>query len=474
MLIIAYSRDERFLARVPFQFDLDPELVEMDRLLDDRKLVLRVTHDLLLSAPQAAWNGRPSTPVEVTLRSSVLRHLMGWSYDTTHEEIVGSAKWRWFCRIYDHSVPNHSTLRDREQLVQPASLHVLNNRLVGLGREQQVTQGRKLRTDGTVIETNIHYPTDSRLLFDSARVLGRLCGEARDLLHPHTPAEKQLFRNRSRRAQRLARHIAQRLRGTKGQKKTANQAQTPYRRLVRLVETVLVQVDEIERRLRRHKSQRALALADLLMQYVPLVRQVIAQTTRRVLEHQNVPAPQKIVSLFEPHTAIIQRGKTAPHETEFGHKLWYSEVDGGLISEYRILKGNPPEPRRWKPSLKNHQKLFHHPPEVATADRGVFSPENEQAARDAGIEYVALPHPGAKSQERQAYEAQPWFRAALRFRAGIEGRISGLKRARHLKRCPNRGETGVERWVGWGVITNNLVVIARRLARRHRSKRSPQ
>ena len=92
MLIIAYSRDERFLARVPFQFDLDPELVEMDRLLDDRKLVLRVTHDLLLSAPQAAWNGRPSTPVEVTLRSSVLRHLMGWSYDTTHAEIVGIAQ----------------------------------------------------------------------------------------------------------------------------------------------------------------------------------------------------------------------------------------------------------------------------------------------------------------------------------------------------------------------------------------------
>jgi IS5 family transposase len=242
--------------------------------------------------------------------------------------------------------------------------------------------------------------------------------------------------------------------------------------LVRLVETVLAQVDQVESRLRRRKSPRALALADLLLQYVPLVRQVIAQTTRRVFEDQQVPAPDKIVSLFEPHTAIIQRGKAAPHETEFGRKIWYSEVDGGLVFEYRILKGNPPEPRQWQPSLKHHQKLFKHPPKVATADRGVFSPENEQVARDAGIEYVALPQPGAKSAERQAYEAQPWFRAALRFRAGIEGRISSLKRARHLNRCPNRGETGVERWVGWGVITNNLVVMATRLARRHRPKKA--
>jgi IS5 family transposase len=136
-----------------------------------------------------------------------------------HAEIVGDAKWRWFCRIYDHPVPNHSTLCDRERLVRPASLHALNDRLIRLGQECRVTQGRKLRTDGTVIETNIQYPTDSRLLSDSARVLGRLCSEARELLHPQTVADKQLFRNRARRAQRLARQIAQRLRGPKGKKR---------------------------------------------------------------------------------------------------------------------------------------------------------------------------------------------------------------------------------------------------------------
>ena len=207
---------------------------------------------------------------------------------------------------------------------------------------------------------------------------------------------------------------------------------------------------------------------------MPLVRRVIQQTTRRVFQRESVPAPEKIVSLFEPHTAIIQRGKAPPRETEFGRKLWYSEVDGGLITEYRILTGNPPDDVHWCASLKYHRKLFGHPPELATADRGVFSETNEQFARDLGVKRVALPQPGAKSRRRKQQERQRWFKAALRFRAGIEGRISGLKRARQLDRCRNRGEKGLERWVGWGIITNNLVVIATKLARRHRSKKSQQ
>lgn len=227
MLIIAYPRDERFLARVPFQFALDPRLVQIDRLLDDRKLVLRVTNDLLRSAPQAGWNGRPSTPVEVTLRLSVVRRLMGWSYATAEAEIAGDAKWRWFCRIYDHPVPNHSTQRDREALIQPPTLQHLNDRLVQVAQDHGVTQGRKLRTDSTVIATNIHYPTDSRLLSDSARILGRLCTQARHLLRPHSAADQRCFRNRSRRAHRLARQIAQRVRANKGEKNSTPRLKHP-------------------------------------------------------------------------------------------------------------------------------------------------------------------------------------------------------------------------------------------------------
>ncbi len=227
----------------------------------------------------------------------------------------------------------------------------------------------------------------------------------------------------------------------------------------------LHQVEQVIPRLEKQKGSHAQQLVETLQSYLPLVRQVIDQTEQRVFEKRQVPAGQKIVSLFEPHTAIIQRGKRPPHETEFGRKLWYSEVEGGIISEYRILQGNPPDTQQWVTSLQQHQKVFGHPPEVATGDRGVYSPENERVARKMGVKQVALPQPGAKTKPRQRYEKQKWFKAALRFRIGIEGRISGLKRARHLDRCLNRGEDGLARWVGWRIITNNLVVIAAKLTR---------
>jgi len=131
--------------------------------------------------------------------------------------------------------------------------------------------------------------------------------------------------------------------------------------------------------------------------------------------------------------------------------------------------GNPPESAYWLPSLKHQRQVLGRVPDVATADRGVYSPKNEQAAKALGVKRVVLPKPGAKSRARQRLEEQPWFKAVRRWRAGAEGRISHLRRARRLDRCLNRGESGMERWLGWGVITNNLVVIATALTRPRRS-----
>ena len=468
MLIIAYPRDPDFWALTPF-IKRDPQLVVIDRLLQDRQLILLVANDLALSAPQALWNGRPATPVVVTLRVAVARRLKNWSYRTAEKEINGSMQWRWFCALAAHACPNFTTLRDREALIRPPTLHRLNDRVARLAQREGVTQGHKLRADGSVTETHIHYPTDSSLLADSVRVIGRTLAAARRLLQPRTAADKRMFRDAHRRAKHLARQIAQRLRGTKGQKTLENKAQTLYRRLVQLTEESVAHGWDIVVRLKKQATLAAQALVATLEHYLPLVAQVIDQTTRRVFQHEDVPAHDKIVSLFEPHTAIIQRGKARPHATEFGRKVWYCESDGGIITDYRLLSGNPPEADYWLPSLKHQRKLFGHPPKLATADRGVYSPENEQAAKDLGVKRVVLPKPGSKSRARQRFEGQPWFKAVRRWRSGIEGRISHLRRARHLDRCLNHGETGMERWLGWGVIANNLMVIATALTRPCRS-----
>jgi IS5 family transposase len=467
VLIISYPRDSDFLKIVPF-IKRDPQLVEIDRLLQDRKLILLVTNDLALSAPQALSNGRPATPVVVTLRIAVARRLKNWSYRTAEKEIQGSIQWRWFCALDRHPCPDHSTLCERETLIRSATLHRFNDRVARLAHREGVTQGEKFRGDGSVIETHIHYPTDSRLLADSVRVIGRTLVRARQMLKPRSPATKRLFRDSHRRAKHLARQIAQQVHGTKGQKGLEKQAATRYQRLVKVTQDSLTHAWDMVIRLKTHGTPAALALGATLEHYLPLVQQVIDQTTRRVVHGEKVPATEKIVSLFEPHTAIIQRGKAQPHETEFGRKVWYGEADGGIITDYRLLSGNPPEAPCWLPSLKHQRQVLGRPPEIATADRALYSPANEKGAKALGVKRVVLPKPGVKTPARQRQEAQPWFKAVHRWRSGIEGRISHLRRARGLDHCFNHGEAGMERWLGWGVIANNLMVIATTLTRPRR------
>ena len=233
-----------------------------------------------------------------------------------------------------------------------------------------------------------------------------------------------------------------------------------YQHLLDTTQAMVDQARQVGAALNEQTSQTAQKLAATLETFIPRVEQVLEQTTRRVLQGETVPATEKIVSLFEPETAIIRKGKIA-QATEFGRVVWLDEVEGGLISRYAVLEGNPPEDQQIRPSLDHHVALFEHPPNLLAGDRGTYSADNERYARTLGVKQVVLPKPGAKSQARQAYERQAWFRRGRRWRAGIEGRISGLKRGQGLERCRYHGDAGMERWVGWGVIAHDLRVIAR-------------
>lgn len=403
---------------------------------------------------------------------------MGWSYRVLAAEVKTSAGWRWVCQLYQQPMPNFRTIRDREALLKPQTLKLIQAKVVQLGQAAGITTGTCLRVDSSVIESNIHYPTDSSLLNDAACVLSRLVHQARDLVKPDTPAEKHWFRDRHRQARRLARLIAQQ---AKRPRKKAEKSSLKWcSQLIRLVDTLVAQVAQIQPRLAHLTDLAVFGLQDMFAHYVPLVQQVIAQARQRIIEEVAVPASEKVVSLFEPHTAIICRGKARPKDTEFGHKIWYADapahpghrpgtwaVEGGLISEYRLLAGNPPDAEQFQPSLKAHRRQFGKAPREVSGDRGIYSPANERQAWKLGVRRVCLPRPGYKSKTRQRHEHQPWFRAARRFRNGIEGRISHLRRARGLDRCLNHGLSGLERWVGWGIVANNLAVIAMKLNQRH-------
>jgi len=445
------------------RLEMEPELAGLDRLLDDDRLFQQIKADLARRYPKTPTCGRHSTPVEVVLRMLIVRRLYDWSYEQTEQFVSDSLALRQFCRLYLKPAPDDTTLIRWAALIEPKTLERLNEHVVALACQLKVTRGRKLRTDGTVVETTIHHPSDSSLLNDGVRVLSRLVRRAKGAVGQEVREAGEVFRDRTRSAKRLARQIgeAARRRGESAEV----MRRTAYRRLLKVVQASLRQSQVVREQLAASRNADTERLINEIDRLVPLVKQVIAQARRRVLEGEEVPAEEKLVSLFEPHTCIIRRGKVR-QPTEFGRKVWLDEVDGGIISGYRVLEGNPADASQARPSLANHQRLFGHPPDLLAGDRGVHSRENELLARQLGVKQVVLPQAGAKTAEREGYERQGWFRRGRRFRAGVEGRISVLKRRGYLGRCRDRGEQGFGRWVGWGILTANLTTIRRTVAAR--------
>jgi len=345
-----------------------------------------------------------------------------------------------------------------------------------VAQSKHLTQGDKLRLDASVTETNIRYPTDSGLLVDGVRLLSRWLKCAAPRLSRKL-RERGVCRNRVRSACRRARQIRQWSRSTpkrQRQQQVRKEALTHlYGELIQIARTTLAQASQAAEQVREQKSN--LIAEGLVLQFNqlrPLIERVIHQATQRVLQGEAVPAQEKVASLWEPHTQIIRPGKAQPHETEFGHKVNYAEVEHGLISDWQVIaQGNPPDAEMLPPLLRQHCKRFGHAPHVLAGDRGLFSPDNERLARSLGVEQIAIPQSGARSPERTTYEKQDWFKKGLCFRNGIEGRISVVKRTVQLRRCPTHGADGFERWIGSGIIVANLVIIARALYKRHHRRR---
>jgi transposase, IS5 family len=459
MLRDQHEIDEFFIGIQSLTSEMDPELAQIDVMLDDEVIYQMIRGDLSKRYPKTMETGRPSTPVEVILRMLVVKRLFDLSYEKTERYVRDSLVLRRFCRVYFEDVPDDTVLIRWANQISPETLEALNARVTEIATEMKVTRGRKLRTDGTVVESNIHYPTDSSLLNDGVRVISRTLKRAQAVLGDTAGLAKEVFRDRTRSAKRAARKIADVAR------KSGKAAEQSYRRLVKTAKASLQQAQQVRDALVAQTDQAADALRETLDTFIPRVQQVIEQTQRRVFGGEKVPAQEKLVSLFEPHTQIIKRGK-ANQDTEFGRKVWIDEVDGGIISGYRILDGNPADSKQWQPSLDHHVQQFARPPHQASADRGVYSEPNEAYAQDLGVKRVILPKRGAKSEDRRRHEKQRWFRRGRRWHAGVEGRISAVKRKHGMDCCLDHGEDGFGRWVGWGFIAANLDVMGRTLAAR--------
>ena len=409
----------------------------------------------------SATKGRSQTPAEMVLRLLLLKHVRNWSFDTLEREVRANLVYRDFTRIGMGKVPDAKTLARIAQALGGEVIAELHRRLVEIAQEEGVIQGRKLRVDTTVVETNIHYPTDSSLLGDGARVLTRTMKK----IETRAGQMKRKVRNRMRSISKrvVAIAAASRHKGPEGEAKRKKQ----YRELLRYsrqilndAKRVIAEVEEMSTR----KKKRLVGLVEHLTEMADRVRRVVKQAKARVLDGIT-QLPGKIVSLFEPHSEIIRKGK-ASKPTEFGKLVQVQEAEQQIITHYDVFDQRPSDHDLLLGAVEAHERVLGRVPRLATADAGYYSQAQEQAVEQKGVKWVAVPNRNTKSAERKKKEHSRWFKHAQRWRTGCEGRISVLKRRHGLSRCRYRGAEGMKRWVGLGVMADTLISMGNVLATR--------
>jgi IS5 family transposase len=437
----------------------EPWMVEADKLLQDEELIDVVYEAQGERHRQSATRGRSQTAAEMVLRLLLLKHVRNWSFDTLEREVKMNLAYRDFTRIGLGKVPDAKTLARIAQALGGEVIAKLHERLIAIAQEKGAVRGRKMRVDTTVVETNIHYPTDSSLLGDGARVLTRSMKK----IEKQAGKLKRKVRDRTRSVNKRVRAIAMASR----QKAAGSEErrQKRYRELLRYSRQILNDtgrvVQEVEEMsAKREKSLRH--LAESLSTMAARVRQVVKQTKTRVFEGIT-QMPGKVVSLFEPHTEIIRKGK-ASKPTEFGKLVQVQEAENQIITHYEVFDERPSDRELLLSAVEAQIHKLGRVPQLVTADAGFYSQAQERAVHEKGVKWVAVPNRNTGSLERKKLEKRRWFKKAQRWRTGCEGRISILKRRHGMGRCRYRGLDGIKRWIGLGVLADNLINIGNALA----------
>jgi IS5 family transposase len=439
----------------------EPWMRHADEVLEDETLLNLVQQELSKRIKKSKTRGRPGTTAEVLLRLLVLKHVRDWSYAVLTREVRANLVYREFTRVGGGTVPDDKTIGRLARQLGPEPIAEIHQRVVAIAQEKKIVTGRKMRVDTTVVETNIHYPTDSSLLGDGVRVLTRIMKRITAI----AGAAGTQLRDRKRSVGRRLREIgrASRSRGQQKQEKLKNS----YGKLLDATSRVVGQAQRFSAEIREGVKSSAdgfqQAVLDSLEKQlgtmVPRVQQVMRQTRDRIF-HGITDSSEKIVSIFEPATEIIRKGK-AGKPTEFGKLVKVQEAENQIITSYEVYEKRPSDSDLLVPAIEEHDRQLGRVPRTVAADAGFYSARNEVAAQQLGVKQVAVPNYSTKSERRRRDQKKRWFRNAQKWRSGCEGRISVVKRRHGLGRCRYQGEAGMKRWVGLGVIADTLINIGR-------------
>ena len=437
-----------------------------DQVLDDEQIIAAVYEALAQRHPNSRRRGRRGVPAETVLRLLILKHVRNWSYQVLEREVRANLVYRDFTRVGGGKTPDAKTMGRWGPVIGPEVLKQIHERMVRIAQHNGVTTGRRMRVDTTVVETNIHHPTDSTLLGDGVRVLTRLMTKITTI----AGAAGTKLRDRSRSVKLRLLEIG-RIARAKGPT-NRDKFKQRYTRLLDATSRVVGQAkrfsEEIAQGVKRSRSLlKQLALEGLRRQIdemMPRVKQVMKQTRARIFRG-NTRSEGKLLSLFEPSTEVIRKGK-AGKPNEFGKMVKLQEAENQIVIDYEVYARRPNDSDILVAAIDTHQALLGRTPRLVAADAAFYSNKNEAAAKAKGVKRVCIPNRSTKSPERKREQKKRWFRNGQKWRTGCEGRISVAKRRHGLNRCRYKGFAGMERWVGLGVIADNTVNIGRAMHKR--------
>lgn len=399
--------------------------------------------------------GRPSLPLTQVLRLFYLKDRYQLSDAVLLQEVSDSIHWRRFCRLgLTDSVPHPTSLTKWRHRLGPEAIARVNAAVVGGLRDQKVIRGRRQRIDSTVVEDDIHYPTDSQLIADGIRKVARISLKIRELLGDGVERLVNHGRSVKRRLLLIAKHLRHR---------TGQAVET-----VRKVTSEIAQIAESQTRVARRVGQQAQEILTAAPQALTRpARRLVAHLDRTtellgqvVAQHQAVlrgerHIPDRVVSLADPDARPIVRGKLGK-PVQFGYKAQIIEAEGGFVTDYTVEQGNPPDADALLPAVQRHKARFRRAPGILATDRGYDSSANQIGCRDLGVRNVAIPKRGKLSAERRRFQKRRSFRKAQAWRSGSEATISRLKRQYGLRRSRYRGYDRVAIGVGLAILAHNL------------------
>jgi transposase, IS5 family len=417
--------------------------------------------DIRKAAAAAVSARRP----DVVLRLLVLKHVRNWSYEVLEREVRANLVYRDFTRVGGGKMPDAKTIGRWGLAVGPETVKQVHERLVQMAKAEGIATGRRMRVDTTVVETNVHYPTDSSLLGDGVRVLTRamkkitaIAGDIGAKLRDRSRSVKLRVLDIARAARAKGPQSRERLTGC-------------YGRLLASTSRVVGQANRFAREIAEGVKSTSgvveqLALEGLRRQIeemAPRIRQVMKQTRARIFGG-DTRVEGKLLSLFEPSTEIIRKGKAAK-PNEFGKMIKLQEAENQIVVDYEVYDRRPNDADLLIPAIETHQARLGRAPYLVAADAAFYSGKNEAAAKAKGVKRVCVPNRSTKSPERKREQKKRWFRNGQKWRTGSEGRISVVKRRHGLDRCRYKGDSGMRLWVGLGVIGDNLVTLGNALAK---------